>query len=146
MRFNAVSSNAVLISLIFASSFSLQSCTNQLETSQPSDTSTPTKTSQETSQETVTVAQAMKDITGLTIRQKIDMLIQNKGKFGSGNALRRFFFGDLEPLSIQPGGAGMVVNLYNKANNTTFAYCTTYDVVVAIKEGKINTFPSEEVK
>lgn len=146
MRFNAVGSNAVLISLIFASFLSLQACTSQLEASGSSDASTQTKTSPETSPETVTVAQAMKDITGLTIPQKIDLLIKNKGKFGSGNALRRFFFGDLEPLSVQPGGAGMVVNLYNKANNTTFAYCATYDVVVAVKEGKINSFPSDEVK
>ena len=47
---------------------------------------------------------------------------------------------------MQPGGAGMVVNLYNKANNVTFAYCATYDVVVAIKPGKVTKFLASEVK
>ncbi len=91
-------------------------------------------------------AQSMKDVTGLSISQKIDLLAKGKGQFGSGDALRRFFFGDLEPLGVQPGGAGMVVNLYNKANDMTFSYCSTYDVVVAMKKGKIANFPANEVK
>ena len=40
----------------------------------------------------------------------------------------------------------MVVNLYNKANNYTFSYCATYDVVVALKKGKIVKFAPAEVK
>ncbi len=40
----------------------------------------------------------------------------------------------------------MVVNLYNKANNVTFSYCATYDVVVAVKKGRIATFQASEVK
>ncbi len=60
-------------------------------------------------------AQEMKDATGLTAQKKIDMVIKNKGQFGGGDQLRRFFFGDLEPIAVQPGGAGMVVSLYNKA-------------------------------
>jgi hypothetical protein len=91
-------------------------------------------------------AAEMKDSTGLTAGQKIDLVIKNKGQFGGGDQLRRFFFGDLEPLAVQPGGAGMVVNLYNKANNVTFAYCSTYDVVVAVKQGKISKFEASEVK
>ncbi|RUT06546.1 hypothetical protein DSM106972_028030 [Dulcicalothrix desertica PCC 7102] len=91
-------------------------------------------------------AEAMKDVTGLTPGQKIAMLTKHKGMFGSGDELRRYFFGDLEPIAVQPGGAGMVVNLYNKANNTTFAYCATYDVVVAVKQGKITAFAPSEVK
>jgi hypothetical protein len=90
--------------------------------------------------------QDMKDMTGLTVQQKIDMLIKDKGKFGSGDQLRRYFFGDLEPIAVQPGGAGMVVNLYNKANDVTFAYCATYDVVVAVKKGKVTAFLANEVK
>jgi hypothetical protein len=91
-------------------------------------------------------AMEMKDATGLTMQQKIEKVTQNKGQFGGGDQLRRFFFGDLEPLSVQPGGAGMVVNLYNKATNTTFAYCSTFDVVVAVKSGKVMSFAPEEVK
>ncbi|RUS94882.1 hypothetical protein DSM107003_35590 [Trichormus variabilis SAG 1403-4b] len=91
-------------------------------------------------------AAEMKDSTGLTAGQKIDLVMKNKGQFGGGDQLRRFFFGDLEPLGVQPGGAGMVVNLYNKANNVTFAYCSTYDVVVAVKQGKISRFEASEVK
>jgi hypothetical protein len=91
-------------------------------------------------------AKEMKDSTGLTPSQKIATLGKHKGQFGSGDELRRYFFGDLEPISVQPGGAGMVVNLYNKANNITFAYCSTYDVVVAIKQGRITAFDPSEVK
>jgi hypothetical protein len=98
------------------------------------------------SPQTVAQASAAADATGLTIQQKLDLLTQNKGKFGSGDALRRFFFGDLEPLGVQPGGAGMVVNLYNKANDMTFAYCSTYDVVVAQKPGRVTAFDPTEVK
>ncbi len=79
-------------------------------------------------------------------QQKIELITKNKGQVGSGDQLRRFFYGDLEPLGVQPGGAGMVVNLYNKANNVTFSYCATYDVVVAVKQGKVKMFPASEVK
>ncbi len=91
-------------------------------------------------------ATEMKDATGLTAQQKIEKVTQTKGQFGGGDQLRRFFFGDLEPLSVQPGGAGMVVNLYNKATNTTFAYCATFDVIVAVKSGRVARFAPEEVK
>jgi hypothetical protein len=87
-----------------------------------------------------------KDATGLTSQQKIDLVTKNKGVFGNGDQLRRFFFGDLAPLGVQTGGAGMIVTLYNKANNVTFAYCADFDVVVAVKKGKVTTFPSAEVK
>jgi hypothetical protein len=91
-------------------------------------------------------AEAKADATGLTLAQKIEFLTKEKGNFGSGDALRRFFFGDLEPIGIQKGGAGMVVNLYNKTNNYTFSYCATYDVVVGIRKGKVTVFPAAEVK
>ncbi len=91
-------------------------------------------------------AQEMKDVTGLTTQQKIAMLTKSKGQFGSGDQLRRYFFGDLEPIGVQPGGTGMVVSLYNKANDITVSYCATYDVIVAIKKGRITTFPASEVK
>lgn len=82
----------------------------------------------------------------MTAQQKIDLITKNKGQIGGGDQLRRFFYGDLEPISVQPGGAGMVVNLYNKANNVTFSYCATYDVVVAVKMGKVTAFAPSEVK
>ena len=91
-------------------------------------------------------AQEMKDATGLSAQKKIAMVTKNKGQFGGGDQLRRFFFGDLEPIAVQPGGANMVVNLYNKANDITFAYCATYDVVVAVKKGKVTSFLASEVK
>ena len=40
----------------------------------------------------------------------------------------------------------MVVSLSNKANDITFAYCATYDVVVAVKRGKVTAFLASEVK
>ncbi len=143
MKLNSFASNAALIGLIFASSLAFQSCTSELKTSEsptPSP-STETKLSQE-----VTVAQAMKDITNMTAEQHIEMIIKNKGQFGSADVMRRFLFGDLEPIGIQPGGAGMVVNLYNKKNNVTFSYCSTFDVVVAVKKDKVDKFAPEEVK
>jgi hypothetical protein len=82
----------------------------------------------------------------LSAQERITLVTKNKGQIGGGDQLRRFFYGDLEPLGVQPGGAGMVVNLYNKANNVTFSYCATYDVVVAVKKGRIATFPASEVK
>jgi hypothetical protein len=82
----------------------------------------------------------------MTAQQKIELITKNTGQIGGGDQLRRFFYGDLEPIAVQPGGAGMVVNLYNKANNVTFAYCATYDVVVAVKQGKVTAFLANEVK
>jgi hypothetical protein len=81
-----------------------------------------------------------------SVQEKIALVTKNKGQIGGGDQLRRFFYGDLLPLGVQPGGAGMVVNLYNKANNITFSYCATYDVVVAVKKGKVTMFPANEVK
>lgn len=83
---------------------------------------------------------------GPTVQEKIALVTKNKGQIGGGDQLRRFFYGDLEPLGVQPGGAGMVVNLYNKANNVTFSYCATYDVVVAVRQGKVAKFLASEVK
>ncbi len=83
---------------------------------------------------------------GPSVEEKIAMITKNKGQIGSGDQLRRFFYGDLEPIGVQPGGAGMVVNLYNKANDVTFSYCATYDVVVAVKKGRIIAFAPSEVK
>lgn len=83
---------------------------------------------------------------GPSVQEKIDMITKNKGQIGSGDQLRRFFYGDLDPVGIQVGGAGHVVNLYNKANDVTFSYCSTYDVVVAVKRGKVVAFAPNEVK
>jgi hypothetical protein len=88
----------------------------------------------------------MKGPTDISADQKIEIITKNKGQIGSGDQLRRYFYGDLEPLGVQPGGAGMVVNLYNKANDVTFSYCATFDVVVAARKGKVKEFPAAEVK
>jgi len=87
-----------------------------------------------------------KDAMGLSPAQKIAKLTEVKGKKGSGDLMRSFFAGDLEPIGMQPGGAGMVVNFYNKAGNVTVSYCATYDVIVAVKAGKITKFAAAEVK
>jgi hypothetical protein len=91
-------------------------------------------------------AQEAPNPTGLTPAQQVAFVQDHKGQFGGGDQLRRFFFGDLEPISVQPGGAGMVVNLYNKATNTTFAYCATFDVVVAVGTGRVMAFPDGDVR
>jgi hypothetical protein len=81
-----------------------------------------------------------------TIQEKIEMITKNRGNIGSGDQLRRWFFQDLQPIGIQPGGAGMVVNLYSKKHNYTFSYCSDYDVVVAVRMGRVTRFPADEVK
>jgi hypothetical protein len=91
-------------------------------------------------------AQQMKVVAGETDQQKIDQLLAVKGKPGSAELMRKLYAKDLTPIGIQPGGAGMVVNLYSKANNTTISLCTTFDVVVAVKKGKIPKFAPAEVK
>ncbi|MBD2037694.1 hypothetical protein H6F76_22315 [Leptolyngbya sp. FACHB-321] len=83
---------------------------------------------------------------GPSVQEKIDLITKNKGQIGGGDQLRRFFYGNLEPIGIQVGGAGHVVNLYNKANDVTFSYCSHYDVVVAVKRGRVAQFPPNEVK
>ncbi|MEE3717886.1 hypothetical protein V2H45_14185 [Tumidithrix elongata RA019] len=83
---------------------------------------------------------------GLTSQQKIDQLTEVKGKPGSGDLLRKLYAKDLTPVGIQPGGAGMVVNLYSKADDTTISLCTVYDVIVAVKKGLIPAFNPNEVK
>jgi hypothetical protein len=75
-----------------------------------------------------------------------DQLIAIKGKPGSGDLMRKSYVKDLTPIGIQPGGAGMVVNLYSKKDDTTLSLCTTFDVVVAVKKGKIAKFAPAEVK
>jgi hypothetical protein len=130
---NVMKSKFLIISILLGSIFT--ACNVNI----PGPTATTTSSN-------TALAQGMKDITGMTPQQHIEMIASNKGKFGTGDTMRRFFFGDLEPIGIQPGGAGMVVNLYNKKNDFTFSYCTTYDVVVAVKQGKVDKFPAAEVK
>jgi hypothetical protein len=91
-------------------------------------------------------AQEIKLTASITSQQKIDQLISIKGKPGSGDLMRKLYAKDLTPIGIQPGGAGMVVNLYSKGDDTTISLCTVYDVIVAAKKGKIAKFPADEVK
>ncbi len=90
--------------------------------------------------------QEVKIAQALTSQDKIDRISPVKGKPGSGDLLRKFYKEDLTPLGVQVGGAGMVVNLYSKKDDTTISLCTTYDVVVAIKKGLIVQFAPSEVK
>jgi len=91
-------------------------------------------------------AQEMRNMAGETAQQKINQLIAIKGKPGSGDLARRLYVKTLTPIGIQPGGAGMVVNLYSKADDTTISLCTTYDVIVAVRKGRIAKFSPSEVK
>jgi hypothetical protein len=91
-------------------------------------------------------AQEIKFAASPTSQQKIDQLTAIKGKPGSGDLMRKLYTKDLTPIGIQPGGAGMVVNLYSKGDDTTISLCTVYDVIVAVKKGKIAKFPAAEVK
>jgi hypothetical protein len=81
-----------------------------------------------------------------TAQEKIDQISAVKGMPGSGALLRKLYAKDLTPIGIQVGGAGMVVNLYSKTDDTTLSLCTTFDVVVAVKSGWIAEFDPSEVK
>lgn len=91
-------------------------------------------------------AQETNDTTNLSVDQKIAMITANKGKPESAEMMRRYFPQELSPIGVQPGGAGMVVNLYSQKSNVTFSLCTNFDVVVAVKKGKVTKFPANEVK
>ncbi len=78
-------------------------------------------------------------------QDKLALVLASKGKPESAVEMRKLYK-DLSPIGIQPGGAGMVVNLYSKVEDTTLSLCTTFDVVVAAKKGKIAKFPPAEVK
>ena len=78
-------------------------------------------------------------------QSEIANIIAVKGKPESAKLMREFYK-DLNPIGIQPGGAGMVVNLYSRKENTTLSLCTTYDVVVAVRKGRIAKFAPAEVK
>jgi hypothetical protein len=90
--------------------------------------------------------QEVKIAQATTSQDKINQITPVKGKPGSGDLLRKLYEKDLTPIGIQVGGAGMVVNLYSKKDDTTISLCTTFDVVVAIKKGLIVNFAPSEVK
>jgi hypothetical protein len=91
-------------------------------------------------------ARQLKIAAGETSQQKIDRLTAVKGKPGSGDLLRQLYAKELSPIGIQPGGAGMVVNFYSKTDDTTISYCANFDVIVAVKKGRIVKFAPAEVK
>lgn len=91
-------------------------------------------------------AQQPNDAAGLSVDQKISMILANRGKPESAQMMREYFAKELSPIGIQPGGAGMVVNLYSKKSNVTLSLCTMFDVVVAAKKGKVAKFAPAEVK
>jgi hypothetical protein len=91
-------------------------------------------------------ASAEVKIAAATSQDKIAQITAVKGMPGSGDLLRKLYVKDLSPIGVQPGGAGMVVNLYSKKDDTTLSLCTTFDVVVAVKKGKIAKFNPSEVK
>lgn len=73
----------------------------------------------------MTQAKHPADPTPPTLEGKLALLGKLRDELGSGDTIRRLFFGDLEPIALQPGGANTVVHLYNKANNVTIAYCVS---------------------
>jgi hypothetical protein len=125
MKFNSVLASVALLGLVTVWDAPLKAVTPQLVQAS---------------------AQQIKIAEGETAQQKIDRLTAIKGKPGSGDLMRKLYEKALSPIGIQPGGAGMVVNFYSKNDNTTISYCANFDVIVAIKQGKIAKFPAAEVK
>ncbi|MCC5670434.1 hypothetical protein LC653_43330 [Nostoc sp. CHAB 5784] len=94
----------------------------------------------------MTQAKHPADPTPPTLEGKLALLRKLKDELGSGDTIRRLFFGDLEPIALQPGGAGTVVHLYNNANDVTIAYCVSYDVFLAARKGRVTEFDPAEIK
>jgi hypothetical protein len=86
------------------------------------------------------------DPTPPTLEKKLALLQKLRDELGSGDTIRRLFFGDLEPIALQPGGADTVVHLYNKANDVTIAYCVSYDVFLAARPGRVTEFDPATIK
>ena len=99
-----------------------------------------------TTQANTTQAKPPADPTPPTLEGKLALLRKLRDELGSGDTIRRLFFGDLEPIALQPGGADTVVHLYNKANDVTIAYCTSYDVFLAARPGRVTEFDPAEIK
>lgn len=97
-------------------------------------------------QANMTQAKHPADPTPPTLEGKLALLKKLRDELGSGDTIRRLFFGDLEPIALQPGGAGTVVHLYNQANDVTIAYCTSYDVFLAARSGQVTKFDPAEIK
>jgi len=86
------------------------------------------------------------DPTPPTLEGKLALLYKLRDELGSGDTIRRLFFGDLEPIALQPGGADTVVHLYNKVNDVTISYCSSYDVFLAARKGRVTEFDPAEIK
>jgi len=56
---------------------------------------------------------------------------------GSGVWMRQHFPKDLEPIALTPGGVGTLVVLYSKKANVSIPFCTSYDVIMGVKKGKV---------
>lgn len=56
---------------------------------------------------------------------------------GSGVWLRQQFPKDIEPIALTPGGVGTLVVLYSKKANLSIPFCTSYDVIMGVKKGKV---------
>ncbi|MFL9458644.1 MULTISPECIES: hypothetical protein [Nostocales] len=91
-------------------------------------------------------AKSPADPTPPTLEGKLALLRKFRDELGSGDTIRRLFFGDLEPIAVQPGGANTVVHLYNHANDVTIAYCASYDVFLAARLGRVTEFDPAEIK
>ncbi len=56
---------------------------------------------------------------------------------GSGVWMRQQFRKDIEPIGLTPGGVGTLVVLYSKKANVSIPFCTSYDVIMGVKKGKV---------
>ena len=56
---------------------------------------------------------------------------------GSGVWMRQQFPKDIEPIGLTPGGVDTLVVLYSKKANVSIPFCTSYDVIMGVKKGKV---------
>jgi hypothetical protein len=58
-------------------------------------------------------------------------------KDGSGAWMRQHFPKDIEPIALTPGGTGTLVVLYSKTADLSIPFCTSYDIIMGVKKGKV---------
>ncbi len=83
------------------------------------------------------VAIALAAVSGVAQAASLDEVKARIHEDGSGDWMREQFPKDIEPIGLVPGGAGTLVVLYSKKADLSIPVCTSYDVIMGVKKGKV---------
>lgn len=88
---------------------------------------------------TLLIALATITINGTAHAASLEDVRARIHKEGSGVWMRQQFPKDIEPIALIPGGTGTLVVLYSKKADLSIPVCTSYDVIMGVKKGKVKT-------